>query len=289
MSIKGESSNNPVILFLHGGPGFPLSPFAQHFQSPLEKNYTVVHWDQRGAGKSYPNTPPETMNLEQFVRDAYDVVQHLKMLLKKDTVILMSHSWGGILGINLISRYPEDFSAYIGIGQVVDYKKSLSLGYEFAQMQAEARGLTQFTQELKDLKASFLENNEAAARVIGIIEGVGGGMHKSINLSQIIGANTDYTNSDKQNIPRGLAFSCSHLWDTVMGTNFTSTHTRFEIPVCFISGRYDHLTSGLVVEAYCKQITAPKKSMLWFEESAHFPFFEEPERFCDAITKLLLQ
>ena len=110
--IRGEDRTRPVLLWLHGGPGQPLMPTAHHYDAELIKHFVVVHWDQRGAGKSYdPALSPEQLSVDQFIADTYDLVQYLRQRFNVPKIYLIGHSWGSELGALTVARYPELFYA----------------------------------------------------------------------------------------------------------------------------------------------------------------------------------
>lgn len=133
---RGEDRDNPVMLFLHGGPGSPMLPFAQEFQIPWEKRVTVVHWDQRNSGKTYFKSDPKqitpTTTIDQMIKDTYEVVEYLKNKYQKQKIMIMGHSWGSVLGSLFIKKYPQLVQAYIGVGQVVNMVENERVGYEKA-------------------------------------------------------------------------------------------------------------------------------------------------------------
>jgi pimeloyl-ACP methyl ester carboxylesterase len=142
LSIRGRDRRNPVLLFLHGGPGSPAMPEAYTFQSPWEDFFTVVQWDQRGTGKTYAANDPKalasTMTIEQMTSDAEEVTRYLQKRFAKRKIFLLGHSWGTVLGVALAQRHPEWFYAYLGVGQFVNLKKNEEEGYQFALDQARA-------------------------------------------------------------------------------------------------------------------------------------------------------
>ncbi|MGG0719229.1 alpha/beta hydrolase [Robertmurraya massiliosenegalensis] len=130
--IRGESINNPIVLFLHGGPGNAQIGWAPKFQSNLERNFIVVNWDQRGSGLSYfEGIPEESMNINQFIQDAYELTIYLLNKFKKNKIFIVGHSWGTIIGMPLIQKHPHLFHAYIGVGQSVDLQRGELLSYEY--------------------------------------------------------------------------------------------------------------------------------------------------------------
>lgn len=128
LSIRGRDRRNPILLFLHGGPGSPTMPVAYTFQSPWEDYFTVVQWDQRGTGKTYaandPKTLASTMTVEQMTSDAEEVVRYLQKQFGKQKIFLLGHSWGTVLGVALAQRHPEWLYAYLGVGQMVNTEKA---------------------------------------------------------------------------------------------------------------------------------------------------------------------
>ena len=152
ISIRGKDKRNPILLYLHGGPGSPTMPGDYTFQSPWEDFFTVVQWDQRGAGKTYgandPNALIPTMTLPQMVDDAAVITQYLRKTYGKRQIFLLGHSWGSALGVTLAHEHPQWFYAYIGTGQMIDGQKSEAEGYKFALAEAESHHNAEAVKEL---------------------------------------------------------------------------------------------------------------------------------------------
>lgn len=123
---SGTDENNPVMLFLHGGPGSAESIFAYSFQ----EIYTVVHWDQRGAGKTLIRNPNKFPTIDLMLEDLYQIIQYLKERYNKEKIILLGHSWGSVLGSTFVLKHPEEVEYYIGVGQVVNMIENERVGYE---------------------------------------------------------------------------------------------------------------------------------------------------------------
>ena len=138
VTIRGDSCANPVILFLHGGPGNPLSPFAANIYAGWEKDFTLVQWDQRGAGRTFGRNPePGALTLDLMTRDGVELTQWLQRRLGQDKVILMGGSWGSALGVLMAKARPDLFHAYIGSGQLVDYAQNQAASYRLALARAQ--------------------------------------------------------------------------------------------------------------------------------------------------------
>jgi pimeloyl-ACP methyl ester carboxylesterase len=136
MFIKSKDIHNPVLLFVHGGPGMPEYWLTQRYPTGLEDHFTVVWWEQRGAGLSYkPGYPPESMTAEQFVADTLEVTRYLLNRFGQEKIYLMGHSWGSYIGIQAAAQAPELYHAYIGMGQVSYQLQSEQLAYEYALAQ----------------------------------------------------------------------------------------------------------------------------------------------------------
>ena len=142
ISIQGDDRSNPVILFLHGGPANAQSPFLQEFL-PWEKYFTVVNWDQRGSGKTYgkngsatPGMDTPDAALDRLTADAIEVAEYASRRLGKRKVILLGHSWGAVLGLNVVKRRPDLFYAFVATGLPVSWKQSLEDSEAWARREA---------------------------------------------------------------------------------------------------------------------------------------------------------
>lgn len=287
--VKGINEQNPIILFLHGGPGLPMMPFHQFFQNDIEKEYLVVHWDQRGTGKSYSeNIPIQTMNFSQILSDSHDLVVLLKQRYGKEKIYLAGHSWGSIIGINLINRYPEDFYGFISIGQVVNFSQSLNISHDFALEKAKKQGCDEAITELMEIgEPPYNEDDAKLSVILKNVGRFGGRMHNEISFPSIAKGCEEYTESDIQSIPKGLDFSDTYLWGEVIKTNIMDDLVDLKVPIYFMCGKYDYITPTILIEEYCNKITAPHKEVIILENSAHYPYIEEPDRFSQLIIDIM--
>ena len=255
--IRSCNKNNPVLLFLHGGPGFPGIAAAQAYQSGLEKRFTVVQWDQRGAGKSYsPTIPKETMNINQFVSDLYELVNHIKNRLKCQKVYLIGHSWGAMLGILAVKQHPELFNCFISVGQLVNHKLASEVRYPFLLEEAKKHGDIEAITKIEGSNGWGMVEYEYSVKFGGAFNGKSD-TNQLINI--FFGNNTLYTDSEKQSIPNGMGFSDESMWDEIHTINLLITADKIDIPVLFISGKHDKLTPTEVVTKYYETLEAPKK------------------------------
>lgn len=141
VQIRGENRNNPIILWLHGGPGFPLTYLTYYYQAALEKDYTVVCWEQRGCGRTfYRNEENGNLTIEQLLVDTDNVIDYLRERFGQEKIIIIGQSWGTVLGMDYINIHPEKVAAYIGVGQVTDFSQGKIYAADNAVQMAVANG-----------------------------------------------------------------------------------------------------------------------------------------------------
>ncbi|HEU0295286.1 MAG TPA: alpha/beta hydrolase [Anaerolineales bacterium] len=289
MFIKGKDVNNPVLLFLHGGPGMPEYWLTQRYPTGLEDYFTVVWWEQRGSGLSYsPDVPPETMTAEQFVADTLEVTKYLRQRFGKEKIYLMAHSWGSYIGIQAAARAPALYHAYIGMSQISYQLKSETLAYEYALEQYKKNGNTDMVRRLETapptmtvpLPAAYDALRDEYMHAVGI-----GTTHdmKSVVTGIFLPSwqFREYTLSEKINLWRGKFFSRSrnfNLWDKMQATDLTQQVTELDLPVYFFHGIHDYTVNYTLAKDYFDKLQAPIKGFYTFEQSAHSPVFEEPEK-----------
>ena len=297
ISMRGEDPTAPVLLFLHGGPGASEMVPMRHHNQDLEKHFIVVNWDQRGTGKSYsPDIPPETMELEQFIQDTLELTRLLRDEFEQDRIYLVGHSWGTIIGTPVAQRHPEYYHAYVGIGQAVNFVEAEKISYQFTLDEAQRRQLDAAVEELEAIGPppySREEYHEKLAVQRKWLFRFGGEFYHEtsntrwlLDLARLHLIAPEYTLGDVINFMRGNAFSGEMLWDTLLATDLPSQVPALELPVYFFSGRHDYVTVFEKVEEYYNMLEAPSKELVWFEESAHSPNFEEPGRFQEELLRV---
>lgn len=287
MIIKSKNVSNPVLLFLHGGPGMPEYEFTEKYPTGLEDNFTVVWWDQRGSGLSYNNnTIKEKMTTEQFVLDTIEVSKYLCGRYGKDKIYLMAHSWGSYVGIQAAEKAPELFYAYIGIGQITNQLESEKAAYDYMINYYKDTGNEKVVNKLQGLSFKNMDYMPKEYDKIrdDVMHKAGiGTMHemKSVisGIFMTVMENPEYTLGEKINIWKGKAFSKStNLNEELYNSDLRNKITKLKVPVYFFSGIYDYTVNHSMTEDYLKKIDAPIKGFYLFKESAHSPIFEEPKK-----------
>ena len=160
VSIRATNRHNPVLLFLHGGPGSANIAKLRIQVPELEQHFVVVNWDQRGAGKSYsPGFNASTLSRQQLVSDAHELVGLLKKRFDTHKIYLMGFSWGSVLGLSLVDQYPDDFEAFISISQVVDYQTGEKLSLAYARESAQRESNAQALEELASVDPAYISTD----------------------------------------------------------------------------------------------------------------------------------
>lgn len=282
MFIRGKSKNNPVVLFVHGGPGMPEYFLAEKYMAKFEEKFTVCYWDQRGSGLSYRSgSARKSITTEQLIADAIAVTNYLRKRFGREKIYLMAHSWGTFLGIQAAARAPELYHAYIGIAQVSRQQKSEKMAYRYMLSQYKANGNQAKLRKLKDYSAyqanPSLRDETMHDLGIGTMRNM-----RSVFTGIFLPVMQcwAYTLAEKINIWRGKA-ALNHNTDLrrqMFEADMIRKVPKLEIPVYFFSGVYDYTVSYILAKSYFKQLRAHIKGFYLFRKSAHSPIFEEPEK-----------
>lgn len=284
--LQSVDPSHPVLLFLHGGPGMPEFFLNMTHPTGLEADFTVVWWEQRGAGLSFdPDIPPDSMTLKQFIADAVTVTRYLLERFGQEKIYLLGHSWGSYLGVQLASAAPDLFHAYIGMGQVSWQLRSEVAAYNYMLKAYRARVDAAMVAKLEAAQVSLAGGLSAAYLALRDQAMHGLGIGTTRNMTSVIWGVfvpvwqcKAYTLAEKINIWRGMAFSRSFLWEDFLATDLTTRVKALDLPVYFFTGLYDYTANHDFARAYFDQITAPVKGFYTFQNSAHSPLFEEPTR-----------
>jgi pimeloyl-ACP methyl ester carboxylesterase len=291
--MRGEDVANPILLFLHGGPGFCEMPHT-HIDSPrLEKHFIVVNWDQRGSGKSFdPNIPKETMNVEQFLSDTHELILMLRKRFSKDQVFLIGHSWGSVLGLYTAYRHPEFLHAYIGMGQLVNAKEGEMISYQYTVEKAKEAGDEKAIKMLEKIGPPPYKGGYQSLGTQRMLLARFGGSMRNISFSDLVKIRESspfYTKANNANFMKAFMQTISAMWDEVMEVNFFKDVPELQVPVYFFTGRCDYQVPFELLERYFAVLKAPHKEIVWFENSCHTPNLSDPEGYQDRLINLVLK
>lgn len=300
MFLKGKNRNNPVLLFLHGGPGMPEYTFFEQYCPQIENSFTVCYWEQRGSGLSYhDDTPAASETTEQLISDTLAVTNYLRNRFGQQKIYLMGHSWGSYLGIQAASRAPQLYKAYIGVGQISQQRQSELQAYQYMLGQYRTDGNKSMVRKLEAYPATesdsalqaYLKSSlrDDAMHQLGI--GTMREMHSVITgIFFPVMASRAYTLREKINLWRGKAFlnHSTDLSKQELSADLTVKVPKLLVPTYFLSGTYDYTVSYQLAESYYKKLQAPVKGFYLFQNSAHSPMFEEPDKFINIMRKDVL-
>src|ERR1700686_3741814 len=248
--IRGNDSSLPVVLFLHGGPGMPAMYLAHSFQRELEKEFVVVQWDRRAAGKSYREDISSTLTTEQLVADTVELTNVLRARFHQDKIYLVGHSWGTYLGMLVIARHPELYHAYVGIGQLALSFPIAGIQDEYIRQTATRMGDQDSIKELEEKGASVRET---------LLFKFGGEIRKAKSFMPLLLtglAAPEYSLRDARNIPKGVSLYSRNFVYNASSGELMDVVTQVNIPVYFFTGRYDYTDFFTLTEQPFSKINA---------------------------------
>ena len=293
IKIRGRDASNPVILYLHGGPGSPDSSMAYTFTNELIDDFTVVCWDQRGCGRTYVRNESldkenETVTFDQALADVDALTQYLKERFNQDKIVIMGHSYGSVLGSTYAYEYPENVEAFIGIGQFVSFESSTEYEYIDALEKANAAG--DDTTKLTEAYEKFLR--EKTAESAGEMTTYASPYHKATReKSTILAALVSPTLSSEdvlwyKNVTSYDTFIkyCGNLMDYLMKVNLRESQPHYEVPVYFISGECDWNCAAPDMVDYAQMVGA-KYDLI--EGCGHYVHNDAPEEFAKLVKEYL--
>jgi pimeloyl-ACP methyl ester carboxylesterase len=294
--IRGNDTTNPILLFLHGGPGAPMMVMQRPYLGGLEKDFVVVQWDQRGAGKSYSAIVPNAdMNIRQFISDTHELTEFLRRRFHQKKIYLIGHSWGTTLGVLAARKYPESYYAYIGIGQMVNSQESYKLRYAWTLQQAQKAGNEKDVATLRTIGVPpYTGDYGTKSKAIGkLVTNYGGEVYGNPNGSRAIGGmplmtSTEYTMMDSINFIRGAINSGRLLDKELMQVDLRRQVPALNVPAYFLEGRHDYVTPSALAEQYYEILEAPHKELIWFDNSAHMVPYEEFDKFRNVLVHHIL-
>lgn len=289
ISIRGRDINNPVLLFLAGGPGGTQMAAVRHELAGLEKHFVVVNWDQPGSGKSYNAAKIDDITVETYIEDGNALTEYLKRRFSQEKIFLIGESWGSALGIFLIDRYPQNYRAFIGTGQMVDFAETERLDYAKAIEIAEQRGDVKLANLLREkgeppyygsdmVWKSALYLNYLSEYMAGLTDVRSPGYN---TIRDVL--SSEYGLIDKINFFRGIINTFNGVYQQLYEIDLRRDYINLEVPVYFFEGRYDFNAPTSLVEEYYDVLNAPEKGIVWFEHSAHSPWINEKDKFIEEV------
>jgi pimeloyl-ACP methyl ester carboxylesterase len=299
--IQSRDTTQPILLVLHGGPGYAMLPLLRGCNPALEDDFVVVNWDQRGAGRSYSRRVPEdSMTLKQFLADLQALTLQLLKRFRRRKIYLLGHSFGSMLGLSAAKSHPENYFAYIGVGQVIGPIVNEIAMYEWTLQEAKRQGNVRAGKELKqighpDRQGRYPNEGPDGAdpyeTAAGWMRYFGGDLHRKHGSAEIddwLLAQPAYRGNWGTRWEEGLVFSRTIFNDdAAWQLDFRKSVPSVDIPVFFLHGHHDQDTPWPLVQQYVPTLKAPRKELIWFEKSAHFPFYEQGKEFHQKMVKVV--
>ena len=284
MMIRGASTNNPILLYLAGGPGGSELGAMRNHLSALEKDFVVVTWDQRGTGKSYTEIEPTaTLTFDNAIADTIEVTNYLRDRFGRDKIYLLGQSYGTILGVRAVQQHPELFTAFIGTGQMVSARETDRIFYTDTLAWARATGnndvvgtLTRLGpppySTLLDLETTLANEHEVYPYDhSGNSEGQGG---FSENFFV-----PEYTLVEQIHMLGGFLDTFNFIYPQLQDIDFRVDATRLDVPVFFVEGAHEAAGRAKPFAEWYSMLSAPTKDLVMLDTSGHRPLFEQPEDF----------
>ena len=300
MFIRGKNKDNPILLFVHGGPIMPEYFLNSKYPTGLEDYFTVCWWEQPGVGLSYnSDISKEDLTVDAIIDDTIEVTNYLRKRFNQDKIYLLGHSWGSFIGIQAVYKNPELYSAYIGVGQITNQSESEKLAYQYMLDKYSEDNNSKMTEKL--MKYSITDSDEellkyfksslrdSAMHELGI-----GTMH---NMKSVISGIfmpvmqcREYTLKEKINIWRGKSYvrKNSTLIEDYLFYDIPSSIKELEVPTYFISGAYDYTVNYGLTKEYYDSLNAPQKKFYLIDDAAHSPMFEKPSEFVEIMKNEVL-
>lgn len=289
--IRGHQKDNPIVIVVHGGPCCSEIPYIRKYQEDLEKEFTIVHYDQRGSGKSYHFFEDYSeLSTALLVEDLVMLSKHLSKQFDNKKIILMGHSYGTYLSMQAISQAPELYQAYIGIGQVSDQVTGEIDNLNYCIEQAQAQNNRSDVTYLEGLRNSIANGEINAPR--NYVRKYGGAARLINETEDMVTGllfNPEYSLLDIIRYTLGVVRFQDILIEMQIEEPILQLVDSVDVPIYFVMGQYDHMTSTVAAQEYFNVLEAPRKDFIVYEHSAHYPQLEEKEKFynwmCDTFAK----
>jgi len=289
VSIRGTDRRNPVLLHIHGGPGYISIPMSWWFSRGWEEYFTIVQWDQRAAGKTHLLTDPAaiapTLTRERMIADAEEMAAWVRREFGKDKIFVLGHSWGSFLGLQLAQRHPEWLHAYIGVCQLIDGPENERRGWRFAMDAARRAGNAEAVRELEAIapygapgRTIPIKDIYVERKWMGYYGGVMAYRRDNKTDSDLARLSPDYSDGEIGRLWEGNEFATPYLLPELLTLDLT-TIRKLAVPLILFEGRHDRNVNSEVAAAWFDTVEAPEKHLVWFEHSAHIPMTEEPGKF----------
>jgi len=287
LNIRGEDTSNPVILFLHGGPGGTMTSALHAYQYPWEQEYTVVNWDQRVAGKTYflnkenAEELASQLSIDLMLDDLHEIVLYLRERFGKQKIIIMGQSWGSVLGSQFALEYPDLTQAFVGVGQTVNVTGGMLKMAEYVRSLAEAQhndtDMAAIDEIVTRIKDSAVIPNAEALEIYKIAQSyVTVDMNTTVFMKALL-TSPYYSLSELTYYGKQEQLAES-LIQYLLTYNLYDYGSNYEVPIIYIIGDQDW-HNRIAAEEYFNDVNAPYKQFILIEDAGHVTMLDQPESF----------
>jgi len=272
IQIRGEDRDNPMLLVLHGGPGFSYIPFTEMLR-PWEKHFTIVQWDRRGVGRTFGRNGKNSsvkMTFDQMARDGVELTEFLTKHLNKQKVILLGHSMGSIVGVLMAKQRPDLFYAYVGTDQIVDGPRNEAVSYDLLVKRVRDAGNLKAEKQLEEIGAPPYDNVKGwwtKQKLITATDPVAPEFEKT--FFPMVMFEPSYSLMDIKDLGTGYQFSAAGMLSEIMNFDVRKAGTTFETPMFIVEGENDVLDPTQLAVEYFSSIEAPKKELVIMKGAGH--------------------
>lgn len=288
INIYGEDINNPVLLYLHGGPGSATSHIDYMITRKWADVYTIVTWDQRNCGKSYDSSQNDiVLTKDMFLTDGKEVTEFILEYLSKDKITILGHSWGSIFGANLVLEYPEYYESFIGAGQLVDMLDNEEAFKQEALLWAEddkesLQLVNQLTPNNTTIEHFTIKNT--IMQKYGYDMMVNGADY---NLLTTLIFNPNYSIFDWIDfININMSSYSEFLLSEEFASFFLRGKTDYHVPFYNINGDKDYQTNYKLAAEYFEQVNAPYKQLFIMKDMTHGLLESDSEGFSEIVHEI---
>ncbi len=284
VSVQGLDRSNPVLLVVHGGPGESQWPVADRYR-PWQRAFTVVLWDQRGSGRTYGRYGAQTpdFSLDRIASDGIELAEYLTRTLGKQRVIVLGHSWGSDVAVQMVQRRPDLFAAYVGTGQVASWEATSHQQYELALARARRDGDAAAIAKLESNGRPDPRDPKHAFAVDLWLAMAATDRAWIQSLRASLPALKVTHPKDIQDFEDGFRFSVARALPDQMKTDLPRTARTFAVAFFVIQGQDDVMTPTRAAVDYFDRVAAPVKELVLIPEAGHFAFMTAPEAFLEAL------
>ncbi len=285
ITIKGKNCLNPIVLIVHGGPGNPLSLYHDSLHKDWENEFTIVHWDQRGSGKTYQanqetgeltleQLEKEKLNIELLVSDGHEITDYISNTLRQDKIIITGSSWGSSLALKMAYMAPDKYQFYVGLSQLVNYQKNMKESYDLVKTLAVKKQDMTALDTLSKIGSPPWYNPRSFGKLRRIIRAY---ESEVVEAPAVLKIGKEY-NTDKVRAAYFSGEEFSFVKFVGLDNNGMAQKialdeccTQLKIPIYIIQGENDLLTTAKVTESFFDKIKAPSKKYFLIKHSAHDP------------------